>query len=426
MIGDWMKKLIIGILSILIITAIIFLFLNNKPLQQENNQVEETFSSEYIEVIPDNAKEYIDNMDNKILKNQADINTLNEDIFKSSNSMYDLDSIKSMTKDEILKLINAYKLPTLPKYNGTTPISSNDTKVILNNRNLDNLKDTNAIKGIIVERSNLRSFPSDIHFYETNTLNNFDMLQETELLVGTNVLILHESLDKVWNFVISPTYAGWVKKDSIAIINNKNEDLFNSKDFIVVTDSKVIIENKVLDMSVKLPYLETTQDGYLIALPKKDKDGYLDYDKVTISRDKAHINYLDYTKKNVLIEAFKYEGVPYSWGGMDYGVDCSSYVANVYRTFGIYFPRNTKEQNKSIGTITNLEGKSNQDKLKLIENTEPSLLFQSGHVMLYLGKINDKHYIIHASGDIKNLKVLVTILDNSTHLSKIYQVNEVI
>ena len=104
----------------------------------------------------------------------------------------------------------------------------------------------------------------------------------------------------------------------------------------------------------------------------------------------------------------------------------SSRLLNIYRTFGIYFPRNTSQQNKSIGTITNLEGKSNQDKLKLIENTEPSLLFQSGHVMLYLGKVNDKHYIIHASGDIKNLKVLVTILDNSTHLSKIYHVNEVI
>ena len=425
MIGDSMKKLIIGILSILIITSIIFLFLNNKPLQQENNQVEETFSSEYIEVIPDNAKEYIDNMDNKILKTQDEINTLNEDIFKKSNSMYDLDSIKSMKKDEILKLINAYKLPTLPKYNGTTPITNNDTKVVSNNRNLDNVKDINVIKGVIVERANLRSFPSDIHFYETNTLNNFDMLQETELLVGTNVLILHESLDKVWNFVISPTYAGWVKKDNIAILNDKNEALFNSKDFIIVTDSKVTINNKVLDMSVKLPYLETNQDGYLIALPKKDKDGYLDYDKVTISRDKAHIGYLEYTKRNVIIQAFKYENTPYSWSGLDNNVDCSSYVSNIYRTFGIYFPRNTKEQNKSIGTITNLEGKSNQDKLKLIENTEPSLLFQSGHVMLYLGKVNDKHYIIHASGDIKNLKVLVTILDNSTHLSKIYQVNEV-
>ena len=418
MIGDSMKKLIIGILSILIVTLIIFLFLNNKPLQQENNQVEETFSSEYIEVIPDNAKEYIDNMDNKILKTQDEINTLNEDIFKKSNSMYDLDSIKSMTKDEILKLINAYKLPTLPKYNGTTPVSSNDNEV-KDNENC-------TIKGIIVERSNLRSFPSDIHFYETNTLNNFDMLQETELLVGTNVLILHESLDKVWNFVISPTYAGWVKKDNIAILNDKNEDLFNSKDFIIVTDSKVTINNKVLDMSVKLPYLETNQDGYLIALPKKDKDGYLDYDKVTISRDKAHIGYLEYTKRNVIIQAFKYENTPYSWSGLDNNVDCSSYVSNIYRTFGIYFPRNTSQQNKSIGTITNLEGKSNQDKLKLIENTEPSLLFQSGHVMLYLGKVNDKHYIIHASGDIKNLKVLVTILDNSTHLSKIYQVNEVI
>ncbi len=423
-----MKKLLIASSSILAVIAILIILNNNSNnKKQTNNDLEETFSSEYIEVIPDNAKEYIENLDNKILKSYEEIKVLNKEILKKSESMYNLDEIKSIKKDEILKLINSYKLPTLPKYTGNGKVSENDTKEILNNLNLNNIKDLDEINhGLIVKRANLRSFPSDIHFYEKSTLDNFDMLQESELLVGSHVLILHESLDKKWNFVISPTYAGWVKKDNIGLLKKEDMNFFlNSKDFVVITDKSVTLKDKVLDMSVKLPYLGIKSDGYEIALPKKDKDDYVSYDKVTISRDKAHIGYLDYTKRNVIIQAFKYENTPYSWSGMDRNVDCSSYISNVYRTFGLEFPRNTSQQSKSIGTITSLKGKSNQEKLKLIENKEPTLLFQSGHVMLYLGTIENKHYIIHASGDIKNLKVLVSLLDESPYLDKIYQINEI-
>ena len=43
--------------------------------------------------------------------------------------------------------------------------------------------------------------------------------------------------------------------------------------------------------------------------------------------------------------------------------------------------------------------------------------------MIYLGDINNKHYIIHASGELKNMKVLVSLLNDSSYLQKINRIN---
>lgn len=92
-------------------------------------------------------------------------------------------------------------------------------------------------------------------------------------------------------------------------------------------------------------------------------------------------------------------GTPYGWGGMKDGVDCSSYVLSVFKTFGFVFPRNTSQQNGSVGNITNTEAMSEAEKLSVLAEADtPVLIYQSGHVMIYLGVLNDVHYIIHAPG----------------------------
>ena len=164
-------------------------------------------------------------------------------------------------------------------------------------------------------------------------------------------------------------------------------------------------------MSVKIPLVN---NKYII--PIKNENGYVGKKEVTIGKDKININYLSYTKNNVITQARKYLGVSYSWGGYNQNVDCSSFIANIYRTFGFQFPRNTSSQNKSVGKVISFSSKTNSEKLKLIENTEPSLLYQNGHVMLYIGKKNNKHYIIHASGE---GSVKESILEDSSYLKNI-------
>ncbi len=358
--------------------------------------------------------------DDKLILNIKEIQNYNKGIKRKADMVYDLDTIKELSKTEVLNYIMAYEMPNLPKYNGNDELTLENTQEILANRNLDDISDvTKVINGIIVERANLRSFPTNIHFYDSQNVMDFDRLQETELHVNTPVIILHESKDHEWNFVISPFYAGWVLKKSIAYATDDDISFFtNNANFGIIIEPLVRVGDVDLDMSVKLPYVGENSTEYQLIIPGKDAKGNVVRKDISILKKYLSIGYLPYTKNNVYKQAQKYLGHNYSWGGMDNGVDCSSFISNVYRTFGFYFPRNTSSQNKSVGNVTNLAELTPREKLQVIKNTNPSLLFQNGHVMLYLGTDNDKHLIIHASGS--EMKVVITELSlNSNYLKNI-------
>lgn len=53
----------------------------------------------------------------------------------------------------------------------------------------------------------------------------------------------------------------------------------------------------------------------------------------------------DVETEDIVIEAEKFLGVPYLWGGRtSFGVDCSGYVKAIFARFGIELPRDTKDQ----------------------------------------------------------------------------------
>lgn len=343
-------------------------------------------------------------MKDKILLAYKDIQDYNEVIRSKTDNLYDLNNILKISKLEILDLINTYKYPV--------------TKNILENRNINNIVNLNSMpKGIIVKRANLRSFPTDIHFYDNKC---FDRIQETELHVNTEVLILHESLDSRWNFVIAQNYYGWVKNENIAIATDDDINFFiKNKKFSIVIEPNIKVNDVVLDMSVKLPYINENEDSYVLALPTKDKKGYVKRASISISKDKINIGYLPYTKENLYKQALKYLGVSYSWGGME-GIDCSGYISNIYRTFGFIFPRNVSSQSISVGKIIDISNKTLDEKLDILNGKAPALLFKNDHTMLYLGVYKNKHYMIHAPG---GKKVEITELNNSSeYLKEIYKI----
>ncbi len=410
------KKVVIIILLIILCCGC-----NSKKKDNRENDsmLSKEYDSSYIEVIPDNAKDYIDAASGDLLLSSKDIKNYNEEIRKKSNSFYDIDSMNSLTREEILSYIEKYQLPELPKYDGELEITASIEKEILDNRNISAIISSDAIsKGLIVRRTNLKSFPTDYHFFDERE-GVFDSLQETELSVNTPLRILHVSSDGKWNFVVTETYAGWVKEEDIVICSDDEWDYFiNNSSFAVITTAVLDISDTILDMGVKLPFVKTTPEGYELILPARDERGKLTKKSIVVSRDKAHIGYLPYTVRNIYIEAFKYEGIPYSWGGMDYGVDCSSYVSNVLKTFGIILPRNTSSQKISAGKIIDLSNKNIPEKREVLKENFPSLLYQPGHVMIYLGRRDGHDYIIHASGS----KMKVTyeeLTETSSYLKNI-------
>jgi cell wall-associated NlpC family hydrolase len=157
----------------------------------------------------------------------------------------------------------------------------------------------------------------------------------------------------------------------------------------------------------------------LLKLPIRNAEGKLEFIEEKIGKSmNVHLGYLPYTTYNIITQAFKFQGFPYDWGDKYSGRDCSSFTSSIYRSFGIYLPRNTDQQEISSDNIIKFTaGQSFDQRIETIDRLNPgALFFMPGHTMMYLGKSGDKHYMIHAflGYGIKN--------NNTINLQPVYQV----
>lgn len=262
------------------------------------------------------------------------------------------------------------------------------------NRNISNVTAGGKF-GIVTQRDNVRNLPT------ANRNGEQDSIQETEVEVGMPVWVLHTSSDGAYYYIQSYYYRGWVLASSIATTTDMT--LWNSfaspSDYVVITDTLYkTADGTKLDMSVRLPRVSTNTDSFTVTIPSRTSNGTLTTKTADIPKTSANHGYLTYTYNNVLIQAFKYLNQDYGWGGLDDGVDCSGFVANVFRSFGFMLPRNSGEQSPN-GYAALMKGDSTNPSaeqcLSLRGNT-PMIFGSAGHVRIYIGTMDGTHYIIHA------------------------------
>jgi hypothetical protein len=138
---------------------------------------------------------------------------------------------------------------------------------------------------------------------------------------------------------------------------------------------------------------------YIIKIPFREADGRLTFGNGYIpANEDVHYGFLPYTQKNLVQQAFKMLHQPYGWGEMSGGRDCSRFIMDLFNTFGILMPRNSNLQAKMGIPLGALEGKTIEEKKKILDRAAPlaTLLRMPGHIMLYLGKHEGKHYAIHS------------------------------
>ena len=268
--------------------------------------------------------------------------------------------------------------------------------------------------GIAINKSNLRFLPTNKIYYKTD--KNFDLLQNSEIKFNELVIILFEY--KNWYFVQTYNTNGWVEKNNIAFFETKNDfkKYLNNNKFVVVIDKNIIIDNIFIDMGVKINYVSEKDGFYILQFPIVSKNNLLDFKYIKIYKNGLNKGYLKYNKKNLLNQTYKYLNTKYSWGGKDFGIDCSGFVLNVFSTFGIKLPRNSIDQQKSTGKFLEISKNFTiQDRIKLLKSIKiGSLIYFKGHIMIYIGFINQKPYIIHAlasSLNINPLSVVITDLN---------------
>src|SRR5690606_32193801 len=147
--------------------------------------------------------------------------------------------------------------------------------------------------------------------------------------------------------------------------------------------------------------------GHAVEMPVRGEDGMLEFAPALIphSADVAH-DYLPLTKANLIGQAFKFLGERYGWGHRYNARDCSGFVSEVLRSFGLVLPRNTSAQSRSPGLDGVAIGPDtgHDERLRMLEQSEVGdLLFLPGHVMMVIGRVDDDLWVIHDTAGISLL-----------------------
>ncbi|MBI5682671.1 MAG: SH3 domain-containing protein [Deltaproteobacteria bacterium] len=278
------------------------------------------------------------------------------------------------------------------------------------NINLEGAEDITEIRfGVITNTADIRAFPTIEPIREYPNSKDFDTIQYSKIYPPSIVALLHVSKDKKWGFFQASFVRGWIRLNDVAFAKDRDEILPDNNQFLIITGSFVDVYEdrelkKILErlpMGTRLSITGEDEKRWIVAFPYKTKDSKL------LIRGSAYISktsdvnkgFLPYTKKNIIQQAFKTLGEGYGWGNIHGKRDCSSFIKDVFATVGIYLPRNSRQQistGKLLGHTDN--GSSANDLKEAVKSAVPgiTLIGLNGHIMLYLGKFDNRDYVIHS------------------------------
>lgn len=354
----------------------------------------------------------------------------NKEIVSKSSTVYDLKNYPNIVSGaKIKEFIQAadwlFKESLYVKGN----LASDAYKqIIITERDLDAIPQQVAHQyAVTICRVNLRAMPTNEGWFSSAADNHFDQLQETALDPAEPVVILHKSKSGNFVFVQTHNYRGWLPVWTLGLAEKKDWlEYVDPDQFVVITASKVKLKaggrENIWQMGAKIPVRDLNDKGYIVAIPERNKEtGKLVSSQLFLPDDeqKYALGYLEYTRDNVLEQAFLFLGDPYGWGGLQDSVDCSAFIERIYRTVGIGLPRDADEQEETAGVRFELKDMANETREAMFSGIQPGdVLFMPGHTLLYLGKKDGKHYAIHALGSyyengqrIRAMKVVVSDLD---------------
>lgn len=365
-----------------------------------------------------------------VVRSKADIanfNANNPFSISSENytvSIYDLDD--TIDGNIVRELVAGVSSPSDPSsvYLRGKPTTRSYWDDLENKLNLDAIPDTVDVRyGFSTARSSLRIYPSADFIGEDKGDRFFDVMVMSEYMPFQPLVIVHETEDGEWSYVLFDRFCGWVQTKYVAECADRDEWLKRQepKNFLMVTGKEIRLQadqgsaqlsNQIVPMGTKLPLLKRSQypdfindrettNCYVVKLPTRGSDGMIvdRYSLISINED-VHIGYLEYTRGNILRQAFKFLGDRYGWAGMDNSNDCSGITGEIYRCFGINLPRVSSQ----IADLNNdhtyeVTEKSAEQKAELLKKLPVgSILFFKGHIMIYAGIYNGDPYCISATG----------------------------
>ncbi|MFX4262792.1 stalk domain-containing protein [Pelotomaculum propionicicum] len=350
-----------------------------------------------------------------VIMSQGEISAFNRDIIQAQPGLvFDLTDYPSSISGSVLSnLVTNRPFPVdEERYCNGWLVERAYYDNLLRQMNLPGIGESNKVAwAVTVRRSNIRTFPTYDESLEAPDDIEFDLFQETAVSPAEPVLVLHRSLDGSWCFVQIYNYNGWMPAADLAVAEDKDIwlEYVRPENYLVVTGNKVGIyfrqdnfaaELVELTMGARVPLAgegKESSGAYSVKLPVRGDNGELLVEAASIpAGSDVSVGYMRYTRANIIRQAFKILGERYGWGGMFNGRDCSAFVMDVYKSFGLMLPRNGDEQERSAGRTASFESLGTEQRYGLVASLLPGAsLHTPTHEMLYLGEHNGLHYVIH-------------------------------
>lgn len=325
--------------------------------------------------------------------------------FFSPWNLKQLDAVTDRIKKEQIELISKYKnQPFIGENSHLYP----DTWMLeiiknINFANFPNLK----MRGITVQDANIRVLPSIEPAFESWNKPGegypFDDLQQSFIAANTPIFVWHISRDGAWYFIMTDSYTGWISKENIAFVNNDFMQVWENYSHVAALHDNIPVFDNYTNFLFKsrigmiYPVIQRNTFNYQILTAMRDENYFATAKLANIPIKYATEFPLLISTKNVAVLANTILGNYYGWGGM-YGYrDCSATLKDLFAPFGIWLPRNSQDQLQESSFI-DLSKMSNAEKVKtLLEKGIPffTLVHLPGHILLYLGKINDDIFVLH-------------------------------
>ena len=290
--------------------------------------------------------------------------------------------------------------------------------------NIDGIPDQIEVRyAFTTKRMTLRLFPTEDRVFEGKNDYYFDFNLFSECMPYMPVVVLHESTDGKYLYVVFDSFAAWVRKDAVALCKDKADwqARRNPDKWLVVTAREIrlgndplssLMSNLVLPMGTYMELVpadkapktvrqRTTYGNYVVKVPTRGSDGYIkdEYLLIPVSDD-VNAGYLSLTPANVVRQAFKLLGDRYGWGGDLQANDCTGIVREIYKCFGLLVTRTGQTNSKGVYRV-DMSKMNEGEKLDVISKLSPgSLISMPGHMMIYLGTVDGKPYVLSSCGSL--------------------------
>ena len=299
-------------------------------------------------------------------------------------------------------------------------------KMIANTQNKKPSLEQAVKYAVAVNHTALRAFPSDTPIWDAVSDPDTDYQYLVSVRVNEPLVITSVSADGKYYLAKSVCCSGWVPAEDVAVCRDKKQWLqawdIPAEEALVVYGDRVYTEtsqtgkqtsSRMLTMGTVLRMEEVTDPRELIDnrsayqnhvawLPVRNEDGSYAKRLALFSEHKAvSEGYLPLTQEKIAQVAFSALGNTYGWGGALDSVDCSGYIRNIYKCFGLELARNTTWQTAMPMAKVDMQGMTTEERKTVLDQTPMgAVLYFRGHEMMYLGSENGQYYVISSVGNI--------------------------